>query len=174
MLRRNKKEQQALSDHEIDRAMRHSHAVNWGRLLPTSSKDQLACLSPRDTVIINIQDSVDENGNPLPGSHWVATGKIDNHSAWYFDSFGLHPPETVIRALGMPASGIKYAENQIQDDDSGTCGWFAILACALFDRCKGNKKKIEHTFRKITEQFDSPNLEENDDILERILVQTLV
>ena len=168
-----KKDIQSLGNDEIDAVFRQSKCIRFSRILETSPKNNIPDLYPGDMVVVNIQSDMDEQGNPLPGKHWVCCGKISNHSAWYFDSFGLAPPKQVIQALHVPLKKIKYAENQIQDNDSGTCGWFCILACTMFDRCRGNMKKISDTFYKITQLFDSPNLETNDDILFDCLNHTL-
>lgn len=163
-------EVQSLSNDEVDLALRNANCVRWGNLLPTQPKDSLPYLNPRDVCVINIQDSTDPQGNPLPGVHWVAAGKLSPNRAWYFDSYGLHPPDTVVEKLGMPRRNIQYAENQIQDDDSGTCGWFSILVCGLFDLCAGDPDKITQTFKDITSIFDSPDLRDNDRILEELLI----
>lgn len=46
------------------------------------SKDQLPSLKNNQSAVVNLQNSVDKKGKPLPGSHWVSTG-IHNNKPWY-------------------------------------------------------------------------------------------
>lgn len=98
------------------------------RYLGTYSKDMLLDVKiPKDQqsfAVINLQDE-DDGG----GTHWVAFYNDPvNQAAYYFDSFGMHPPDEVEIWIN------KYLDKQIwwnsttiQDINSVACGMYCWL-----------------------------------------------
>lgn len=85
------------------------------------NKDDLPSKRQEGGYIFNLQDSVDEKGNPLPGTHWTAA-YIEGNKACYFDSFGFPPPEQVDNFIGKHA----WSGNQIQSIRSEVCGYYCL------------------------------------------------
>jgi len=78
--------------------------------------------------VINMEDSVDEDGNPNDGSHWVALqvnskdGKVE---PIYFDSYGKPPPESVKKfVMDNCARKLPYTTKDVQSLMNNACGWY--------------------------------------------------
>lgn len=56
--------------------------------------------------------------------HWVAA-VVHKKIAFYFDSFGIPPPEQIVRALGHRQ--ILYNSTQIQALNQNHCGQFCVM-----------------------------------------------
>lgn len=122
------------------------------------SKDGIPEMKDDTCVIINIQDSIDSYGNPLPGTHWVAAGKKHGQS-WYFDSFGLAPLDSLKSFLSNP---IAYNTREVQDMDSVKCGFYAIAACLHFNT---SSESPAVSMRQFVENLDEPDLMKNDELI---------
>lgn len=118
------------------------------------SKDTLPTLHDNECAIVNIENSHDENGNPLPGTHWVAVG-IRNHQSWYFDSFGLDIPPLIKKAVPKP---IYHSSQEFQSPHSTLCGLFALAACVAAEQTDHIVKNLDD----FTRQFDRPDMNGND------------
>ena len=80
--------------------------------------------------IINMEDSVDENGKSQSGSHWVClfVRQYDNGviEPIYFDSFGMPPPE-VIKGFVKQFTKQKVLPYNLRDIQSllnNACGFY--------------------------------------------------
>lgn len=87
------------------------------------SKDALPRKKQPGGYIFNLQDSTDENGIPLPGTHWTAAWVDPTGKAVYCDSFGFLPPEQVENFLGRP---LAWSNMQIQSLTSEVCGYYCL------------------------------------------------
>ena len=83
--------------------------------------------------IVNLDDS---NGR---GSHWCcwfkrsARGLTRVSEKYYFDSYGLPPPDEIVRYLGSP---VHYNSEQIQPDGEVFCGHLCLFVLKkLSDGC---------------------------------------
>lgn len=130
------------------------------------SKDQLPRLRNNETAIVNLQNSEDSNGKPLPGTHWVSTG-VHNNKPWYFDSYGTGVPLEVSKALGAPEQSVVHFANQVQADDSNYCGDFALAAAHQV--AKNPTKAPSQAIKSLIGRFNHRNLKSNDRHVERIL-----
>lgn len=119
-------------------------------LVGVFSKDKLPKCSV-GSYIVNLEDSTGG------GTHWVLV-KVFPNQVVYFDSFGLSPPEEIVRFVKHFAMN----NRQIQDYDASTCGYFC-LACDFY--LENNKR------RSVYERFDDFlnkwvfNTKKNDEIL---------
>ena len=96
-------------------------------------KDELeAPLEYNKAYIINIEDSVDENGHPNDGTHWTylqcnkyPNGKIESI---YFDPYGAPPPESVKKAVKETTkqNGLPYTEVDVQSLMNNACGYYCL------------------------------------------------
>jgi hypothetical protein len=93
-------------------------------LVGVFSKNDLPKKHQEGGYIINLSDSHDESGNPLPGTHWVAFW-VERNKCCYFDSFGCPPPVTVQRFLKRYGR-YPYCALVLQNMNSTVCGWYCI------------------------------------------------
>ena len=70
--------------------------------------------------IVNLDDSHTNKG----GTHWTLLVIRDSRRAIYFDSFGMPPPNEVVKFLGDRQ--IIYSSNEMQNVNSVLCGYFCI------------------------------------------------
>jgi hypothetical protein len=96
--------------------------------------------------IINLEDSVDEEGNDNQGTHWTClqvnkypTGLIE---PIFFDPYGAPPSESVKKFVKTNIhKELPYTDKDIQSLMNNACGWYC---CAFlhyinkFDRRTGN------------------------------------
>lgn len=134
-------------------------------LIGVFSKDELPKKKYDGFYIINMQDSEDKYGNPLPGTHWTAFFKWKGQSI-YFDSFGIVPPKSVNNFLPKP---IMYNSQQIQAIESTCCGWFAVY----FGHYLFNNGINEIGFNNFIKMFNEINLKKNDKVIERYAKKAL-
>ena len=128
------------------------------------------------SYIINIEDSQDEEGKELPGSHWTAFMMVehtDHPIPMYFDSFGIGPPrqveERVKRQLGKKRSKICFSHKQVQDQEvSAMCGWFC-LAWLSFMKKRGDGRFFSNDmvvrYGDFLDIFEERDLVQNDERL---------
>ena len=118
-----------LSNFDIDKIM-----VNCDNFRGTFSKDILPkSMKSNESLIVNLQDYFSGNG-----THWVCIyndSKSDNVE--YFDSFGLVPPNEVIRYMKTANKNIIYNDTQIQNINSILCGYYCLYY--IMQRNKGEK-----------------------------------
>jgi hypothetical protein len=84
-------------------------------------KDHLHLL-PNDVkyIILNMSDSDHR------GTHWMALALLDD-MAYYFDSFGMPPPQSVIQFCSeRKIKSIYYNTIELQHINSGGCGEYSL------------------------------------------------
>lgn len=89
--------------------------------------------------VINLQDS--DQGS---GTHWVALfiprlGK----KIIYFDSFGVEPPQSVMRVAKYMKRRILMANKKIQKISSGGCGQYCVMFIYYMVYKGANQRVIE-------------------------------
>jgi hypothetical protein len=105
-------------------------------------------------------------------SHWTCLckdiDKYGNNSYLYFDSFGFPAPlevEEAIRKDNMGKSTNYFSmENQIQDMDHTSCGFYVIGWCKFLNNKKNKVKAYQDFIKKFT---DEPS--QNDVILKKLI-----
>lgn len=84
-------------------------------------KNQLNLLPKKaKNIILNLSSDAHK------GTHWTAL-RIEDGIFIYFDSFGVMPPEEVIKMAKKYKSKIYYNINQYQHINEGYCGEFSLL-----------------------------------------------
>jgi hypothetical protein len=93
-------------------------------------KDELLTLGKlkhNRSYIINMENELDEHGNPNEGSHWTCfqvneypNGKVEGV---YFDSYGVQSPKIVTEFCGCD---LPYSTIDIQSLMSGICGYYCL------------------------------------------------
>jgi len=95
-------------------------------------KDELPKLEFNKFYMINLEDSVDEDGNENTGTHWTCLqimkypkGQIEKI---YFDPYGAPPPEDVKKAVeeASGSKGLPYTDKDIQSLMNNACGWYCL------------------------------------------------
>ena len=108
-----------LSNIEIDAIMKKCDKNYRG----TFSKDVLSkTMNKNESIVVNIQDYFEGNG-----THWVCIyNENKSKSVEYFDSFGLVPPNEVVKYMKTTNKNIIYNDAQIQNIDSILCGYYCL------------------------------------------------
>jgi len=123
------------------------------------SKDRLPPIKKNFWYIMNMENSVDKNGKPLPGTHWVSF-ITRNNTLFYFDPFGIICPLEVLKV--DPNDKVIYNTEQLQDQESTCCGWFSIALIL------SNKGEIKNDFQTFIKKFNT-DTRRNDMILKLML-----
>lgn len=131
------------------------------------SKDQLPSRLPLNAgYILNLQDSHDSGGRPLPGSHWVAMWleKQSNKKpyACYFDSFAFGPSEQTKKFLNQ---FVPYDVNttEIQSINTTVCGYYCLYFIWYMAQAKIKNPRVR--FKKFVDQFNDTRQSANRAIL---------
>jgi hypothetical protein len=127
-------------------------------------KDELPSkLEMNKGYFINMEDSVDENGNENDGSHWCFTQirKYPNDSieGIYFDPYGQPPPENVKKIIKSSTgkTGIPYTEKDVQSLMNNACGFFC---CAIAHYINASVYRTNDLYTDVSnfmEMFDDLN-----------------
>lgn len=82
--------------------------------------------------IVNIEDSIDDEGNSNGGTHWVffQCNKSPNETieSIYFDPYGQPPPENVKKVIkeSTKKQGVPYNKRDIQSLMNNACGFYCL------------------------------------------------
>lgn len=145
-----------MTNHEL-MAMAHREHIP---LVAVYSKDRLPKYPEHEGgYIFNLQNSVDEYGKDLDGSHWTCAyvEKLKSkRQAVYFDSFGIGPPIAVQNFL-QQYSPYPYNNDDIQNLDSGWCGLYCLYVIWFLSHHKKSIPNITERFKVLLKQFkDDP------------------
>jgi hypothetical protein len=129
-------------------------------LIGVFMKDELPKYRQEGAYIINLEDSMDSNGNDNSGTHWTGLW-IKKRKAVYFDPFGfIYPLE--VRELCKDILPILYSTKEIQNITSTICGYYVFYF--LFYMNRHVHKPVKQVFSNfLTEFMDNPR--ENKAIL---------
>jgi hypothetical protein len=131
-------------------------------LVGVYSKNELPKVKKNGGYIFNLQDSEDEHGKPLPGTHWVGAWVEDNRSV-YFDSFGFPAPVSVKRFLGK---NYVWSDKVIQNVRSEICGYYCLYF--LWFMSRNRKLQLVRRFQLFTDKF-SDDVTDNKRILQKLI-----
>ena len=87
-------------------------------------------IAMKDTLpmVINKHEAtiVNLDNNDGPGTHWtlIYNRPSDHKYVYYFDSYGVAPPEEVQKYLKTSRKTIEYNSSQLQNILSTMCGFF--------------------------------------------------
>ncbi len=127
-------------------------------------KDELETpLEYNKAYIINIEDSVDENGNQNDGTHWTylqcnkyPNGKIESI---YFDPYGAPPPENIKRVVKETTkqNGLPYTEVDIQSLMNNACGYYCLALGHFINSSKYRSNDLYTDVHDFLSLFDDLN-----------------
>lgn len=122
--------------------------------------------------IVNLENSVDSNGNQLPGTHWVSVF-CSPTMGFYFDAFGFPAPIQIENSLKNTYHGKPYYMNstEIQSIRTSICGYYCIYFIWYMDRHKRTILDPKRRFKKFVDEFNDQNPSKNLGILEKNLKQ---
>lgn len=114
------------------------------------------------SYIVNMEDEFDENGERNDGTHYTCfqvnkypNGKIERI---YFDSFGMPPPEIVIKFCG---GSLPYQTKDIQSLMNEACGWYCLAFLHFINAWSGRSGDLYTDCDNFTDLFDDLNKEKN-------------
>ena len=108
--------------------------IDWAKQLNIKlivcSRDNIPRKLTKSYYIVNMSNEKDD------GTHWVAFS-FGYKSNFYFDSFGVLPPNEIISALKHNKNNLYHlSHNDIQNLSSDYCGHFCIIVCFMIDKMK--------------------------------------
>jgi hypothetical protein len=96
-----------------------------------------------------------------PGTHWTIHWTLNGKQYQYMDSFGMPSDRpTELWTKRNQAIKMKYLTNQIQHDDTATCGWFALHT--MFHQWKKSAKNNRDIYSDFHDWFLLWNLGNKD------------
>ena len=113
-----------LSNIQLDKRFR-----NEPRYGGAVSKNLLPRLNGR-AFIVNLENSVDREGNELPGTHWSALYDCRPRFVYWYDSFGRPPPKIVLRRVKETGKKLVINRSQEQGINSIECGHLSAYVLA--------------------------------------------
>lgn len=127
-------------------------------------KDELESpLQFNKCYIVNIEDSMDEEGNPNDGTHWVflqcnksPNGKIESI---YFDPYGQPPAENIKKVIKETTGkqGVPYTEADIQSLMNNACGYYCLALGHFINASQYRSNNLYNDVQTFMEMFDDLN-----------------
>jgi hypothetical protein len=124
---------------------------------------------------INLEDSVDQDGKPSPGTHWTFCECVKyptgESNAIYFDPYGVVPPENVKRVVKntIKKEGLPYTKKDIQSLMNNACGYYCLAFAHYINSSKFRTSRLyedAETFLSLFEDLNkSTDFKKNEYIL---------
>ena len=125
-------------------------------------KDELKSPLSQGCYIINLQNH-DEGG-----SHWTAFIK-DRNDNYYYDSFGVVPPQNLYDVFKIDSHNIYYLDQldrRDQDIDATSCGWWCITFLYYMTNSKG---PMLDRMLKFEKKFNKKDTKQNESDLKKYI-----
>jgi len=114
------------------------------------------------SYIINLDNSIDEEGNDNEGTHWTCLqvnkypdGKIE---PFFFDPYGAHPSESVKKfVLDNTGKKLPYNTKDIQSLMNNACGYFCLAILHYINAWDNRTKDLYNDVACFLEYFDDLN-----------------
>ena len=127
-------------------------------------KDELeAPLQYNKSYIINLEDSIDEYGQPNDGTHWVflQVNEYPNKKteAIYFDPYGQPPPENIKDVVKNTTGkkGLPYTERDVQSLMNNACGFYCLALGHYINASQYRRGDLYNDVNVFLEMFDDLN-----------------
>ena len=127
-------------------------------------KDELPKkLETNKVYIINMEDSMDEDGNENDGSHWVMAeirqyekGRME---PIFFDPYGQPAPEIVKKTIMATANvkAVPHTEKDIQSLMNNACGFYCLAMAHYINASKYRTNDFYTDVSDFMEMFDDLN-----------------
>jgi hypothetical protein len=125
--------QAPLTNHELLEYCRYINFPLNGVLM----KDQVRNI-PNTFWIVNLQN--EDEGR----THWCVLYIANNKKVYWFDSYGIVAPETVIKKLNVNSEDFSFNDIRIQSMKSIFCGYFS-LGFLIYKRYNHQKKIFNYS-----------------------------
>lgn len=118
---------------------------------------------PNRAYIINLQDDVDQDtGGANGGSHWTCFQVVkypnEKIEAIYFDSYGMAPPEIVLKRIKDNFKmKIPHTSKDIQSLMADTCGWYCMAFLHFINVFEHRSKNLYWDTETFLSLFDDLN-----------------
>ena len=94
-------------------------------------KNEIPKIKTNKAYIINLQDSENDEGEQNQGTHWtyfqIAETPNGNIEPFYFDPYGVPPPEAVKNAVKKQFNKhLPYSDKDIQSLMNNACGYYCL------------------------------------------------
>ena len=125
-------------------------------------KDELNDIVFNKAYIINIQDSMDEDGQPNQGTHWtyLQCNKYPNGTKEniYFDPYGQPPPENVKSVvLKATGKGLPHTTKDVQSILNNACGFYCLAFGHFVNASKYRLGNLYEDAETFLDMFDDLN-----------------
>lgn len=119
----------------------------------TLAKDQfIGTIKPLECGVVNLDDSTG------PGTHFTCYyNSPKNEHVYYFDTYGIVPPEQIKAYLLSSGKKIAWNTTQYQPIASTLCGYYCVFVLKELAKGKTLYDAIRH--------FDLNNTEKNDQFI---------
>lgn len=136
-------------------------------------KNEIPNIQIGRSYVINLSNDVDEQGNVLPGTHWICFQIFRTSGGQllplFFDSFGFGAPREVVDEVKLKTPNrIGYSRRQIQSPSfSGACGWYCLAWLHMMNRKSGGhfKDDLIERYNDFVSMFDPDDQYGNDRVL---------
>ena len=127
-------------------------------------KDELPSkLQFNKSYIINLQDSIDEDGQENDGTHWtmLQCNQYPNGTkeCFFFDPYGAPPSEVIKKAVastnGKP--GLPYNTKDIQSLMNNACGFYCLALAHFINASQFRSQHLYTDVDNFLEMFDDLN-----------------
>lgn len=126
-------------------------------------KDELPSkLQFNKTYIVNLEDSVDEQGNQNEGTHWtmVQCNKNGNGSmeSIFFDPYGAEPSEIIKKVVKNTTNkGLPHTKKDIQSLMNNACGFYCLALAHFINASEHRSNNLHDDVCTFLELFDDLN-----------------
>lgn len=123
------------------------------KVFPTKARDEFSGKCNIGYGIVNLDSSKG------PGTHFTLWMNLPNEpKVYYFDSYGVVPPENVANWLKTSGKPITYSSSQVQPIASKLCGYYCVYVA---------NQTIHKSFYEAVESF-SNSPEQNDKMITKV------
>ena len=145
-----------------DQLMQLSKKMNFS-LEGVFFKDELPRkLKYNTSYIINLDNSVDEEGNDNEGTHWTClqinkypNGRIE---PIFFDPYGAQPSENIKKCVrDTCAKYLPYTKKDVQSLMNNACGWYCCAFLHFINTFEGRSRDLYLDVEAFLELFDDLN-----------------
>lgn len=127
-------------------------------------KDELETpLLFNESYIINLEDSVDKDGQPNDGTHWcfLQCNKYPNGKteSIYMDPYGAPPPESVKEAVKYTTKqqGLPHTTADIQSLMNNACGFYCLALGHFINASQHRTKDLYEDVNNFMDMFEDLN-----------------
>lgn len=119
-------------------------------------------LNTNQVYIINLQDSITDDGDENNGTHWTMAYIRETPKGQllpiYFDPYGMPPPENVKKIIeNQTKKYCPYTEKDIQSLMNNACGFYCLAMAHFITASKYRTNNLYEDVSDFLEMFDDLN-----------------